>query len=293
MFKNTGKFLLITAPIILLLALSFTSAQAITSTGITITGGADNVGDCGVTFGQLNINVTVQNVLGTANDSGAGEDEFFVAVFDTMGKHIGNWIDNVVVGTTQNFAITASNFVTIPGITAPTTRTIRAALIDSPDVNDNTVPGYLNNAPVATSGWFDIGGFSAACAALPAGSIPAGSGIKEGDLPPDNRLNWHFGDGSVAVLYPRGTEAVDVYIHDTQQYVPNFVTPDDLEVYADNPPEQNTLLRKVGRIAVYILTTGQIQFNFGPDVEGKEWVFIMDGLDDRQAEDSYYFDPNE
>ncbi|MCA9893147.1 MAG: hypothetical protein KC615_09195 [Anaerolineae bacterium] len=97
-------------------------------------------------------------------------------------------------------------------------------------------------------------------------SVPSGD-----PKPPDNRLNWHYGDATIAILYPGGN-AVDVYDYATGSYIFNFITADDVP---DMPPDQSTIIRQQGNIMVSILTTGEIQFNLGPDAEGKSYVFIM------------------
>jgi hypothetical protein len=56
------------------------------------------------------------------------------------------------------------------------------------------------------------------------------------------------------------------------------ITYEDVESYLDTPPEQNTLIMRQGPIAFYALTTGEFQFNIGPDSQGKEWAVIVDTL---------------
>lgn len=106
--------------------------------------------------------------------------------------------------------------------------------------------------------------------------------------PPDDRLNWHYGDATIAILYP-GDNAVDVYDYATENYIFNFITTDDIP---DEPPAENTIIRQESQIMASILTTGEIQFNLGPDAEGKSYVFIMGDI---YGSDSYGFkyDPNE
>lgn len=106
--------------------------------------------------------------------------------------------------------------------------------------------------------------------------------------PPDDRLNWHYGDATIAILYP-GDNAVDVYDYATESYIFNFITADDIP---DEPPAENTIIRQEGHIMASILTTGEIQFNLGPDAEGKSYVFIMGDI---YGSDNYGFkyDPNE
>jgi hypothetical protein len=133
-----------------------------------------------------------------------------------------------------------------------------------------------------------ISGPGQICFGAPCGTV-TGTAL----VPPDSRLNWMFGDGSVGILYPGNDGAVDLYIIDTEIYISDFITPNDLAPYAGNPPAAPILIRSEGRIRVYVLSSGQIQVNFGPDDEGKLWVFVMNNLQDREAVDSYYIDPNE
>lgn len=43
-------------------------------------------------------------------------------------------------------------------------------------------------------------------------------------------------------------------------------------------PAQNTLVAEMGDVSVYLLTTGEIQVNAGPDSEGKMHVKILDSI---------------
>ena len=51
----------------------------------------------------------------------------------------------------------------------------------------------------------------------------------------------------------------------------------DLAAYAKHPAK-DTLLASMGDVSVYLLTTGEIQVNAGPDSEGKMHVKILDGI---------------
>ena len=48
-----------------------------------------------------------------------------------------------------------------------------------------------------------------------------------------------------------------------------------VEPFADNPPEQNTVVFRQGQVAFSVITTGEFQFNIGPDDEGREWAVIV------------------
>jgi hypothetical protein len=112
-------------------------------------------------------------------------------------------------------------------------------------------------------------------------------------VPPDNRINWQYGDSNVGILYPGYEGGLDLYLYATDNYISNFITPADVAPYEGNAPAQNTLISSAGSVSVYILTGGEIQVNFGPDAEGKVWVLIMKDLGDRENEGSYYLDPHE
>lgn len=99
--------------------------------------------------------------------------------------------------------------------------------------------------------------------------------------PPDNRLNWGYGDSNVAVVYA-DTAGLGVYLYNNKSYIPNFITKSDIAKYLDNPPSENTLIASTGAVKVYVLTTGEIQFNM-TDKEGKNYVFIMSDLDGTDA----------
>ena len=47
------------------------------------------------------------------------------------------------------------------------------------------------------------------------------------------------------------------------------ISQDDLAPFVNNAPAENTLLNAGGHVAVYVLTTGELQINVGPDSEGK------------------------
>ena len=49
----------------------------------------------------------------------------------------------------------------------------------------------------------------------------------------------------------------------------------DIEDFLDTPPEQNTLIMRQGPVVSYVLTSGEFQFNIGPDTEGREWAIVL------------------
>lgn len=110
-----------------------------------------------------------------------------------------------------------------------------------------------------------------------------------GAAAPDARFNWGFGDSNVAIVYPDAA-GLSLYLYAGELYIPNFLTAADIEAYVDNPPSENTLVASVGAVTVYILTTGEIQFNM-TDAEGKIHVLIMSDLSGNDAY-GYSVDPN-
>jgi hypothetical protein len=109
--------------------------------------------------------------------------------------------------------------------------------------------------------------------------------------PPDNRLNWQSGDAHIAILFPT-ENGIDIFLYESQSYISNFITNEDIAAYLENPPSENVLIRSEGLVSVYILTTGEIQFNLGPDAEGKTYTIRIDDLAGTNLE-AEYFDPNE
>jgi hypothetical protein len=279
-----------------ILILGSIPTNAIRATSITITQGQDTTGNCGQTLGvgDLIFWVNIFGLSGQVDDS-SGLDYFLIAIFDSANNVVAVKWDIQAVGSTNHAVGWPVQMDSYFPVSPPSSRLIRAAVIDIPLLLDgaDTAP-YLDDAPVASGGWIDIGSLSPACAALPA--IPPNStsaSLNGITMPPDDRINWQFGDSNVGILYPGHDGAVDLYIYVTGEYIFNFVIPDELAVYEDNPPSTNTLLKQVENISVYILTTGQIQFNFGPDAEGKVWALVLHDLSDRDRSQSYYVDPNE
>lgn len=100
----------------------------------------------------------------------------------------------------------------------------------------------------------------------------------------DGRLNWFrgFGDRIIfyTVSYSNGHISLHIYnVHgeDQGQFLLQ-VTPDMIH---DNPPgPEHILITETQdvhnvRVAVYRLSTGQLQINYGPDFEGKVFVYVL------------------
>ena len=100
----------------------------------------------------------------------------------------------------------------------------------------------------------------------------------------DGRLNWFrgFGDRIIfyTVTYNDGQISLHIYnVHgeDQGQFLLQ-ITPDMIR---DNPPGPEHILIAETRdiydvqVAVYRLSTGQLQINYGPDFEGKVFVYVL------------------
>lgn len=101
-------------------------------------------------------------------------------------------------------------------------------------------------------------------------------------------LNARYGDSHIGILFTNSGGGIDLYLHETGRYTGNFVAPD---MISEDAPTENTLIAQRGMVSAYHLTTGQIQFNFGPDAEGKQYTFIVDALTGANRQGSA-FDPN-
>jgi len=96
---------------------------------------------------------------------------------------------------------------------------------------------------------------------------------------PDDRVNWQCGD-DVAVIFKvndsENNPALHVYQPDTEGVNPHrplVITRADLP--KPMPPAENTWIAEEGLVNVYVLTTGEIQFNIGPTWDGKVRVVIF------------------
>jgi hypothetical protein len=97
-------------------------------------------------------------------------------------------------------------------------------------------------------------------------------------------ISFNDSDLGVALVQTQdanGAHVLEVYDMHNHTSNGNFmfsITQDDLAPFAGNPPAANTLLHAEGHVAVYVLSTGEIQMNVGPDSEGKIHVKIFDGI---------------
>jgi hypothetical protein len=116
-------------------------------------------------------------------------------------------------------------------------------------------------------------------------SIPKGEDIFfRIEIVDDGRLNVGTGE-HIALIY-NGTDddgAPEFHIHAPAEdgTMGDFllaITQEQMTPYLDNAPAQNTLILREGPVAFYALTTGEFQFNIGPDDQGREWALVVDTL---------------
>lgn len=238
-------------------------------TGQQIYGVSGVWGDC-----KKSLIVVVEfTYVANTNDS-EGLDWYSMVLYDANGYAVAGGMGGTELGGSGN----GVNIVGIP-FHAPTKRPFTVKLHDITQPFPPTEADF-KNGPVIASYTFDPVYFDDACRSLPLNSRPFTPKV---DQPPDTRLNWNTGDLQ-AVIYPayddQGDDALHVYgvNSNSRGYFLFAITPADLAPYQDVPPAENTLIHQVENVAAYVLTTGEIQLNIGPDAEGKVWVVIIDGL---------------
>jgi hypothetical protein len=144
---------------------------------------------------------------------------------------------------------------------------------------DNEDPSTVFNTP-----------FTMECIPAEAANATNGSGLI---LPPDERLNWRYGDAHICIAYENSAGNLDIYVYSEAQYYSNVVTEEDMAAYLDNPPATNVLLWQEGNVAVYAASTSGLVMVCGPDSEGKEYRWYIPDFDKLRVGYGTYFDPNE
>ncbi len=121
---------------------------------------------------------------------------------------------------------------------------------------------------------------------LPAAPPPTavGAAAPLPEVPPDDRLNWRHGD-LMDVVYRRydaqGNPMLHVYLVSANS-IGNILctlTRADAAPFVGNPPVQNVFIRYCNaQVAVYYLTSDELQINIGPDGEGKTYVLVFNPI---------------
>lgn len=113
--------------------------------------------------------------------------------------------------------------------------------------------------------------------AAPAVETPAPVSMEE---------NVSFNDADLGVSLFKAEEAngnvkMDLFHTDTGSSSSSYlfsITQEDIAPFMAEHPTENTVLASAEGVTVYVLTTGEIQINAGPDAEGKTHVKIFDGI---------------
>lgn len=99
------------------------------------------------------------------------------------------------------------------------------------------------------------------------------------DTPPDDRLNWRFGDYAFAIY--AGEEDSDVLLHvyfvddESNGHWLLSISREEAEYYANNPPATVTQLLRYQSISVFALTSGEIQLNMYSPLDGKTYIMVF------------------
>jgi hypothetical protein len=136
-------------------------------------------------------------------------------------------------------------------------------------VYNHTVDGGFDKVVIEALGYFDDFAFTFGSPA----STP-------GQVCPDDRINCHLYDDQIVLYGANDGTAIDVFMVDGSsqgQYL-FTINAADFGDYLNNPPAQDMLIDHVGNVSVYVLSTGEVQVNYGPDANGKTYVIIMEGI---------------
>ena len=98
----------------------------------------------------------------------------------------------------------------------------------------------------------------------------------------DKRLNVDLGDNHFLVY--NGTsengsyefQVYDVSDGGEKGDLLTVVTDEQIAPFLNTPPPEHTLVHQQGPVAFYALSTGEFQFNLGPDADGQTWAVVMD-----------------
>lgn len=113
-------------------------------------------------------------------------------------------------------------------------------------------------------------------------SAPVNGAAPSAPVPPDDRINFLHCDHAF-VVYQRTNDAnevmLEVYgIEGDKGTLLFTVDGADVATLGDGTPSENTLIKSVGDVRAYLLTTGEVQINGAHDAENKECVVIFDGI---------------
>lgn len=257
--------------------------------GYTVTEYRDMSNDCGATridpmwqyqgmLLAMDIVVTPQTsdrfmaLPGYGYDNPVNQDHYVGITRDTYGN---------VISINRGIAIieegTAPTFFVVAIYDTPYSRPWTLSIYDFSYPNIYDVDEILATYPFIDSYTFDPADYLPSCARLPyigtdgnGNNLPINEGNSENEVAVYNATDDN-GDPSLHIYNindeGNGTLAL-------------AITQDIIAPYIDNPPAENTelLTSADGKVTLYILDTGELQINSGPDAEGKIHVIILDGI---------------
>lgn len=267
----------------LFLPLFFASGMRVEAIAPPISGSyvslVDASGDCGQTqsVGNEAGIVLKANVTATGVDSenGLAIDIFQVNVRDGNGQQIGRSTISVAVGGQQPLNPVAVLINPSPnagpgysvGLIAPTARPW-TVFVQDVIMATNSLGSQIELFT------FDPLQYSASCGSLPFVTPQISHALNSGV----NDLNVQMFNGTD----DNGEPALHIYDINAEGEgtLALTITQDIIAPYIDNPPSENTelLTSEDGKVTLYILDTGELQINSGPDAEGKIHVLIFDGI---------------
>jgi hypothetical protein len=179
-------------------------------------------------------------------------------------------------GSTVSVSVTNTGIATVNYTVTITIAGFPFPLINSGSVNvgeTETASSLMTQAVVVSANVLTDGGSADYELRV---NCPEGSD----DSPPPSTDGRLGGTGTDAAIYVDNDE-ISVYVIDAEGNgtLALSVDPDSLDALPDFP-ETNTLIAQSadGFVSLYKLTTGEYQFNIGPDAEGKTRVIIFDGI---------------
>jgi hypothetical protein len=100
----------------------------------------------------------------------------------------------------------------------------------------------------------------------------------------DENVSFNNSDLGVVLYKVQGDGSdikMDVYGLKTGESFSSYlfsINQKDIAPYVKTHPAENVLLAEMDGVSVYMLTTGEIQINAGPDSEGKMHIKVLDGI---------------
>lgn len=282
--KKFGVFLFS----ILLVSIASIPSYAITPpTNLQIIEVIDQSGDCGQTqhgivppavFDGMRLKLNI-STAGTEDDLAPLVDGFRLTVHDSQGVLIGSEVLGVSMSSSAPVQVTLHiNYLSSDETTfAPTSRpwlfTVEDIVFRAGQSTGFNTTYTQELIPMGTF-IIDPSSYSLSCGSLPYVEPSFGTPLNQGNSENEIAIYNATDDNGEPVLHVYDINA------EGEGTLALEITPDIIAPYIDNPPGENTALMtsENGQVTLYILDTGELQINSGPDAEGKIHVLIFDGI---------------